>query len=173
MSAGPLRAGAGGAGRRRPGAPGRGERHVVAVGADGARAAIGAAAVHGLVRGVLRAERAGRALVSVTFLAPAAMAALNRRQRGHRGPTDGINFAFAPAGLEGLVGDIYVCPAVAAAHAARFGCGVREETARLVVHGTLHVLGHDHPVGPTREASPMWRRQERLLRRLWPPSPAR
>ncbi|MFN9215076.1 MAG: rRNA maturation RNase YbeY, partial [Gemmatimonadota bacterium] len=78
-----------------------------------------------------------------------------------------------PAELEGLVGDIYVCPAVAAAHAARFGCGVREETARLVVHGTLHVLGHDHPVGPTREASPMWRRQERLLRRLWPPSPAR
>jgi ssRNA-specific RNase YbeY (16S rRNA maturation enzyme) len=33
-----------------------------------------------------------------------------------------------------------------------------------VVHGTLHVLGHDHPsVG--REASPMWRRQERLLAR--------
>jgi ssRNA-specific RNase YbeY (16S rRNA maturation enzyme) len=34
---------------------------------------------------------------------------------------------------------------------------------RLVVHGTLHVLGWDHPDGPERERAPMWRRQERLL----------
>jgi len=39
---------------------------------------------------------------------------------------------------------------------------VREELARLVVHGTLHVLGHDHPA-KGREASAMWKRQERLL----------
>jgi hypothetical protein len=30
----------------------------------------------------------------------------------------------------------------------------------------LHVLGHDHPAGDARTASPMWRRQERYLRRL-------
>jgi probable rRNA maturation factor len=40
---------------------------------------------------------------------------------------------------------------------------VREEIARLVVHGTLHVLGYDHPEDESRTASPMWRRQERLL----------
>jgi probable rRNA maturation factor len=144
---------------------------VVAVGADGARAAIGGTAVMTLVRHVLAAERAGRAMVSVTFLAPRAMAALNRRHLGHRGPTDVISFAFAPTGHDGIVGDLYICPDVARAQAAEFGCGVREETARLVVHGTLHVLGYDHPVGPTREASPMWRRQEQLLRRYWPPRP--
>ena len=44
--------------------------------------------------------------------------------------------------------------------------GVREELARLVVHGTLHVLGHDHPEDDSRLRSPMWRRQERLLRRV-------
>ena len=43
---------------------------------------------------------------------------------------------------------------------------VREEVARLVVHGILHVLGYDHPEDETRETSDMWRRQERLLRRL-------
>jgi probable rRNA maturation factor len=37
---------------------------------------------------------------------------------------------------------------------------------RLVVHGTLHVLGHDHPTGASRTTSPMWRRQERILARV-------
>jgi ssRNA-specific RNase YbeY (16S rRNA maturation enzyme) len=32
-----------------------------------------------------------------------------------------------------------------------------------VVHGVLHVVGHDHPDGQERYASPMWRRQETLL----------
>jgi len=62
-----------------------------------------------------------------------------------------------------VIGDIYIAPDVARANATRFGRGVREEFARLVVHGTLHVLGHDHPDGTERTASPMWRRQERLL----------
>jgi len=34
------------------------------------------------------------------------------------------------------------------------------------VHGTLHVLGHDHPDGDERTSSAMWRRQERLLAKL-------
>jgi probable rRNA maturation factor len=142
---------------------------VVAVATEGTRAALAAATVQALVRGVLRAERAGRAMVSVTFLAPAAMAALNRRHLRHRGATDVISFGFVPTGRDGVVGDIYICPAVARTNAAAFGCGVREETARLVVHGTLHVLGWEHPVDAAREQSPMWKRQEALLRRVWSP----
>jgi probable rRNA maturation factor len=42
----------------------------------------------------------------------------------------------------------------------------REELARLVVHGTLHVLGWDHPETEDRTRSPMWRRQERYVDRL-------
>src|SRR2546422_7733214 len=38
--------------------------------------------------------------------------------------------------------------------------------SRLAVHGTLHVLGYDHPEGPERVRSAMWRRQERYVRRL-------
>ncbi|MDX2183791.1 MAG: rRNA maturation RNase YbeY [Gemmatimonadaceae bacterium] len=144
------------------------ERHAVAVSAEGTRAALSAARVQDIVRGVLRAERVGPAMVSVTFLSSRAMAALNRRHLGHRGATDVISFGFAPSGGQGIVGDIYVCPDVARENAAHFGCGVREETARLVIHGTLHVLGYDHPVNAAREASPMWARQERLLRRLAP-----
>ena len=65
-----------------------------------------------------------------------------------------------------VVGDIYIAPDVARANAQALGAGVREEIARLVVHGTLHVLGHDHPDGEERTTSPMWRRQEQLLARL-------
>jgi probable rRNA maturation factor len=55
---------------------------------------------------------------------------------------------------------------VAAREAAAHGVTLREELLRLVVHGTLHVLGHDHPEGAGRERSPMWRAQERYLRSL-------
>jgi ssRNA-specific RNase YbeY (16S rRNA maturation enzyme) len=37
---------------------------------------------------------------------------------------------------------------------------------RLVVHGTLHVLGYDHPDGDHRTRSPMWQRQERYVKRF-------
>ena len=40
------------------------------------------------------------------------------------------------------------------------------KTVRLIVHGTLHVLGYDHPETATRSRSAMWRKQERLVARL-------
>ena len=65
-----------------------------------------------------------------------------------------------------MVGDVYIAPDVARRNAREQGAGVREELMRLVVHGVLHVLGHDHPEDDSRYASPMWQRQERLLRTL-------
>ena len=43
---------------------------------------------------------------------------------------------------------------------------MEQELLRLAVHGTLHVLGYDHPDGPGRTRCSMWRRQERYVRRL-------
>lgn len=139
----------------------------VDVAADGVRVPLSRARVAAIATAVLRAEGVRDALLSITFLGDRAIAALNRRHLGHGGATDVISFGFAPAGRAGpLVGDIYIAPGVARANARRERAGVREELARLVVHGTLHVLGHDHPEGDARVASPMWRRQERLLARV-------
>ena len=135
----------------------------VGVTADGVRAPLSAARITDAVRHVLRAEQVRNAMVSVTLLSPSAMARLNRRHLAHRGATDVISFGFAPVPGAGVVGDIYICPAVARASALAAGCGVRQEVLRLVVHGTLHVLGWDHPEDATRMASSMWKRQERLL----------
>ena len=122
-----------------------------------------------LARRVLAAEKAREVMLSIAFVPRAAMARLNREHLGHRGATDVISFGFVdPTGSGAVVGDVYICPEVAAENARRHGARVREELARLVVHGTLHVLGHDHPHGDDRVASPMWRRQERLVSRLLP-----
>ena len=124
-----------------------------------------------IARSVLRSERVGNALLSITFVSTAAIAALNRRHLRRRGATDVIAFGFrAPRPRRGtaapVVGDVYIAPSVARESARTHDIGVREEIVRLVVHGTLHVLGHDHPDGEGRVRSPMWRKQERLVKRL-------
>jgi probable rRNA maturation factor len=115
----------------------------------------------------LRAEGVKDAMLSITFVGRAAMSELNRRYLGHRGPTDVISFGLGRQGRRGpVVGDIYICPEIARANAKRQAVSSQEELLRLVVHGTLHTLGYDHPEGATRTASPMWRRQERILARV-------
>lgn len=127
-----------------------------------------------IARAALRYERVKNALVSITFVGPSAIARLNREHLAHEGTTDVISFGFERATpSDPVIGDIYICVAVARANAKARRVGVREEIARLVIHGILHVLGYDHPEDEAREESDMWRRQERLLRRLVNPSDAR
>lgn len=130
------------------------------------RAALPAQTVRRVVRAVLAGERR-EATVSVTFLGPVRMQSLNRDYLSHDRPTDVISFGLAqPDG--GLVGDVYLCRAVAEREARRRGIPLRQELVRLVVHGTLHVLGWDHPDDESRVRCPMWRRQERYVARLAP-----
>ncbi len=113
---------------------------------------------------VLSRERR-KASVAVTFLGKRGMQRLNASYLRHDRPTDVISFALPqPDGT--LAGDIYVCRYVAARHARLHHLGVREELVRIVVHGTLHLLGWDHPDGPRRTRSEMWRRQERYVTEL-------
>jgi probable rRNA maturation factor len=139
----------------------------VDVSAEGVRPALSRARVAELVRGVLRAERVRDALVSVAFVDDRTIARLNREHLGHRGPTDVITFALPAVAGGPVVGDVYVAPRVVSANARAHGRPAREELARVVIHATLHVLGREHPEDDGRTASPMWRRQEALLRRLY------
>lgn len=105
------------------------------------------------------------ATVSVTFLGLTAMSRMHETHKHRIGPTDVLSFSL-PQPDGSIVGDVYVCPGMAAREARTLGITRSEELVRLVVHGTLHVLGHDHPEGPDREASEMWQRQEALVASL-------
>jgi probable rRNA maturation factor len=115
----------------------------------------------------LKAEGVRDAMISITFVGRAAISELNRRYLGHHGPTDVISFGLGRHGGRGpVVGDVYICPEIARANAKRQGVSSQEELLRLVVHGTMHTLGYEHPEGEARTESKMWRRQERILARV-------
>lgn len=148
------------------------DRHTVTVSCDRVRTPVSTVRLADLARLVLKAEGVPRAMLSITMVGSRTMARLNQQHLGHRGATDVITFALGDDGSGMLVADIYICPDVAREQARAWGVGMREELARLVVHGSLHACGWDHPVDAEREASEMWKRQERLLAR-WLASAAR
>jgi len=100
------------------------------------------------------------------------MAELNHRWMGADGPTDVLAFPMdegsvdhgpseGPAGEPALLGDIVLCPEVAAKQAAGVGHSTADELHLLTVHGVLHLLGYDH--AEPEEEREMFALQARLL----------
>ena len=128
----------------------------------------------------------GEAELSLLFVDETTMAELNQRFMGHAGPTDVLAFPideelvdpgrWPDGGSTGppfrsdmadpplLLGDVVICPAVAAANVASGSGSLDDEIALLVVHGILHVLGHDH-ADPEEEAA-MKAKERDLLERF-------
>ncbi|HEX8358495.1 MAG TPA: rRNA maturation RNase YbeY [Longimicrobium sp.] len=131
--------------------------------APGVSAPVQAERLEAAVRHVLGAEGIEEAEISVALLDDAAIAAMNEEYLEHEGPTDVITFAMHE-GDEPPLGDIYVGVEQAARQAAEWSATPAEEVLRLAVHGTLHVLGYEHPEGAERVESEMFIRQEELLR---------
>lgn len=71
----------------------------------------------------------------------------------------------APSELPLLLGDVVICPAVAAANAPTHAGTTDDELALLVVHGVLHLLGMDHATDPER--AEMWAAERRHLSEFW------
>jgi probable rRNA maturation factor len=85
--------------------------------------------------------------LTLTFIDTTEMAALNEQYMGKTGPTDVLSFPMDDepvAGVPTLLGDVVISPAVASAQFVDHAGTLDDEIALLVVHGILHVLGHDH-----------------------------
>jgi probable rRNA maturation factor len=111
-------------------------------------------------------ERAEAALILIDA---DGIAELNAAHLGGAGPTDVLSFPVdgpgpVPGGEPWLVGDVVVCPEVAAAQAPTHAGTTADELALLVVHGGLHLCGWDH-AGPD-ERTRMWARERELLARF-------
>jgi probable rRNA maturation factor len=128
----------------------------------------------------------GETEVSLLFLDEDAIAALNEQFLGKSGPTDVLSFPIedepGPTGRspdfggsgpgaspeEGaltLLGDVVICPAVAARNAVEHEVSLDDEIALLVVHGLLHLLGMDHE--DDAEAERMEALEQQLLNRYY------
>jgi probable rRNA maturation factor len=105
-----------------------------------------------LARRTLDQEGAGPVELSVSLVSTGEMSDLQQRFAGEPGPTDVLSFTMDE---EGLLGDVVICPEVAAGQNA----DVDAELRLLLVHGILHLLGYDHRDDEERRA--MWERQER------------
>lgn len=114
-------------------------------------------------RTTLRSQGHDQAELSLTLLDDDEIRRLNARWLGHDQPTDVIAFALHDEG-EPPLGDIYLGIEQAERQARENDVPLREELVRLTVHGTLHVLGHEHPAGADRERCEMWQLQERIVR---------
>ena len=106
------------------------------------------------------------ASVDIRIVGEQEMANANRQYRGRNGPTNVLSF---PAELHPevdspLLGDLLICAALVEREAGEQGKSVGHHLAHLVTHGTLHLLGFDHEIGPDAEI--MEAEEVRLLARI-------
>lgn len=98
-----------------------------------------------------------------------AMSDLHVRWMEEPGPTDVLSFPMDELrpgdenhlSAEGILGDVVICPSVAAAQARTAGHATAEEVLLLLIHGILHLLGFDH--AEEEEEKEMFALQRRLL----------
>lgn len=106
----------------------------------------------------LRAVEAGAAgaglgdtaALDVLLTDDAALAALNAQWRSKKGPTDVLSFP-ADANPEAFLGDIAIAYGVCACDAAASQISIEAHLSHLLIHGFLHLLGHDHSANDEAE----------------------
>ncbi|MGO1560646.1 Metal-dependent hydrolase YbeY, involved in rRNA and/or ribosome maturation and assembly [Actinomycetales bacterium JB111] len=110
-----------------------------------------------------------QAELSILLVDEDVMSDLHVRWMDEPGPTDVLSFPMdelrpGPEGgtsAEGTLGDVVLCPTVAATQARTAGHSTAEELGLLTVHGILHLLGYDH--AEPEEEKEMFSLQRRLL----------
>lgn len=120
---------------------------------------VDARALKGAMRKLLAGVDQADAAISLTLVNDAAIRAINREHRGKDVPTDVLSFPLHPANFgdsewapEVLLGDIVISIETALRQAADYDAPLQREVERLMIHGLLHVLGHDHMQPEERRA---------------------
>jgi probable rRNA maturation factor len=96
-----------------------------------------------VVRVVLDGENSADAEISLAFVDNPTIHRLNQRYLQHDEPTDVLSFPLSEPGARRLAGELVIGAEVAATQAAARGHDVQAELALYVIHGLLHLFGHD------------------------------
>ena len=95
------------------------------------------------VRRVLQEEEVGNARISLAFVDNPTIQQLNQRYLEHNEPTDVLSFPLSEGSLSPLQGELVIGAEVAKEQAAARGHDVQIELILYVIHGLLHLCGHD------------------------------
>jgi probable rRNA maturation factor len=117
-----------------------------------------------VVRAVLAGEDEPDYEISLAFVDDATIHRLNMRYLQHDEPTDVLSFPLSEPGARKLVGELVVGVEVAVAQAGERGHDVQAELALYVIHGLLHLCGHDDH--DPADAAAMRERERRYLAEL-------
>src|SRR5438067_7148431 len=96
-----------------------------------------------IARAVLEGEGEKEYEISLAFVDNATIHRLNKRYLDHDEPTDVLSFPYSAANAKKLEGELIVGVQVALEQAAERGHDVQAELALYVIHGLLHLCGHD------------------------------
>ena len=133
------------------------------------RISVRATTIQRLAQSILVQTGHPAAQLSLSLVGKTRMRSLNRKYRGRDYPTDVLAFPMESIGeqTEVFLGDVVICLPVAIGQASRFGNSADQEIFRLLIHGTLHLLGYDHEQSP-REATRMQRKERTIAQKLFP-----
>lgn len=123
-----------------------------------------------MAEAILEAVGEERAELSVLLTDDARIRELNREHRGKDEATDVLSFPqvedeFLLSGAPRILGDVVISMETAARQAESIGHSLAAEVRRLLIHGVLHLLGHDHVHGG-HQARKMKQEEARIERAL-------
>lgn len=104
-----------------------------------------------------------RLALGLGFVSAGKIAGINLSYRKKNEPTDVLSFGYAYQ-KGNLEGDILICPSFARRSSKEQGVDYGEELCRLLIHGLLHLAGHDH--ARDAQAKVMFKLQESILKEL-------
>jgi rRNA maturation RNase YbeY len=131
-------------------------------------------------RKLLKAVGEATSALSISLVDDRRIAKLNRKHRGKDAPTDVLSFPLYAGGAhhgqtldgelpERLLGDVVISVEMAQRQAAEYAAPLQNEINRLLIHGILHVLGHDHE--KPKERAAMEAEERRLAAAIGMPWP--
>jgi probable rRNA maturation factor len=110
-----------------------------------------------IAKKVLIGENKKELGLSIALVNQAAIKELNREYRGKNKATDVLSFRYGDSG------EIVICPAEVRKNAKRFDSTFNKELTKVLIHGIMHLLGHDHEKSRIK-AEKMEERQNHYLK---------
>ena len=135
------------------------------------RTSVHARTIRRVTQSILEQSGYPTAQMSLSLVGKTRMRSLNRTYRGRDYSTDVLAFPMRHIGdpADVFLGDVVICLPVAIGQASRFDNTPNQELLRLLIHGTLHLLGYDHE--HSKRAAARMQRKERAIFTTLSPAP--